>query len=163
MARCLVTGGTGFIGSHIARALVERGDEVCVTVRSHSPLEALDGLDVERISIPDITDRRALRRALRDVERVYHAAGTTDLRLGADEIMRINAQGTRVVLEEALAAGVQRAVYTSSVAAIGPASPGSALDEQARYPGHLDIPYADSKHAAEVEALRAGAHGLSVV
>src|SRR5512144_2202630 len=99
MARCLVTGGTGFIGSHVARALVERGDDVCVTVRSRSHLEALAELEVERVSIPDITDRRALRRALRGVERLFHAAGTTDLRLGRDEIMRINAQGTRVVLE----------------------------------------------------------------
>ena len=163
MARCLVTGGTGFIGSHLARALLERGDDVRVTVRPGSSPEPLAGLDVERAGLPDITDRRALRRALRGVERVFHAAGTTNLRLGLEEVMRVNAQGTRVVLEEALRAEVQRVVYTSSVAAIGPASPGSPLDEGARYPGRLGIPYPDSKHAAEIEALRVGARGLDVV
>ncbi len=75
----------------------------------------------------------------------------------------MNAEGTRVVLEEALRAGVQRVVHTSSVAAIGPAPPHSALDERAPYPGHLGLPYPDSKRAAEIEALRVGAHGLPVV
>jgi dihydroflavonol-4-reductase len=163
MSRCLVTGATGFVGSHVARALVERGDEVRVTVRAGSPGEPLAGLEVERTTIPDITDRRGLRRALRGVERVFHVAGTTNLRLSADAALRVNAEGTRVVLEEALRAGVVRVVYTSSAAAIGPAPPGGALDERAKYPGRLGIPYPDSKHAAEVEALQVGGRGLDVV
>jgi dihydroflavonol-4-reductase len=163
MSRCLVTGATGFVGSHVARALVERGDDVRVTVRARSPSEPLAGLEVERAKIPDITDRRALRRALRGIERVFHAAGTTNLRLTADEALRINADGTRVVLEEALREGVERVVHTSSVAAIGPAPAGGALDERAKHPGRLGIAYPDSKHAAEVEALQIGARGLDVV
>jgi dihydroflavonol-4-reductase len=163
MSRCLVTGATGFVGSHVARALVERGDEVRVTVRSDSPTEPLEGLDAERVNLPDVTDRRALRHALKDVQRVFHVAGTTNLRLGAGEARRVNADGTRTVLEEALRAGVERAVFTSSVAAIGPASPGSTLDERASYPGRLGLAYPDSKHAAEIEALRVGARGLEVV
>jgi dihydroflavonol-4-reductase len=163
MSRCLVTGATGFVGSHVARALVERGDAVRVTVRATSPSEPLEGLDAERVNLPDVTDRRALRHALKSVERVFHVAGTTNLRLDAAEARRVNAEGTRVVLEEALRADVQRVVHTSSVAAIGPAAPHSTLDERAPYPGHLGLPYPDSKHAAEVEALRIGAHGLPVV
>jgi len=163
MSRCLVTGATGFVGSHVARALVERGDNVRVTVRARSPSEPLAGLDAERVNLPDVTDRRARRHALKGVERVFHVAGTTNLRLGAAEARRVNTEGTRTVLEEALRAGVQRVVHTSSVAAIGPAPAHSALDERAPYPGDLGLPYPDSKHAAEVEALRVGAHGLPVV
>ena len=59
MSRCLVTGATGFVGSHVARALVERGDAVRVTVRAGSPSEPLEGVDAERVNLPDVTDRRA--------------------------------------------------------------------------------------------------------
>jgi dihydroflavonol-4-reductase len=67
------------------------------------------------------------------------------------------------VLEASLVAGVERVAHTSSVAAIGPARRGGALDERHVRPGPLGIPYADSKHAAEVEALRVAARGLDVV
>jgi dihydroflavonol-4-reductase len=77
--------------------------------------------------------------------------------------LRANAEGTRVVLEACLAGGVERVVHTSSVAAIGPARPGGALDERHVRTGPLGIPYADAKHAAEVEALRVAARGLDVV
>jgi dihydroflavonol-4-reductase len=160
--RVLVTGATGFIGSHVVRALIARGDDVRVTVRASSPLDALDGLDVERVTA-DVTDRAAMRRAVRGIERVFHVAGTTNLRMGPEPLLRVNAEGTRVVLEACLAAGVERVVHTSSVAAIGPARRGGALDERHVRTGPLGIPYADAKHAAEVEALRVAARGLDVV
>jgi dihydroflavonol-4-reductase len=162
VARVLVTGATGFIGSHVVRALLARGDDVRVTVRASSPLDALDGLDVERVTA-DITDRAAMRRAARGVERAFHVAGTTNLRIEPEPQLRINAEGTRVVLDACLAAGVERVVHTSSVAAIGPARRGGALDERHVRTGPLGIPYADAKHAAEVEALRVAARGLDVV
>jgi dihydroflavonol-4-reductase len=162
VARVLVTGATGFIGSHLVRALLARGDEVRVTVRPSSPLNALEGLEVERV-VGDVGDRAALRRAVRGVERVFHAAGSTNLRMAADKLLRINAEGTRNVLEACLDAGVERAVHVSSVAAIGPARRGGALDERHVRTGPLGIPYADAKHAAEVEALRVAARGLDVV
>jgi dihydroflavonol-4-reductase len=158
----LVTGATGFIGSHVVRALLARGDDVRVTVRTSSPLDALDGLDVERVTA-DITDRAAMKRAARGVERAFHVAGTTNLRMAPEPLLRVNAEGTRVVLEACLAAGVERVVHTSSVAAIGPARRGGALDERHVRTGPLGIPYADAKHAAEVEALRVAARGLDVV
>src|SRR5215210_2187210 len=123
MPTTLVTGATGFVGSHVARALVARGDEVRATVRPTSKLGALRGLDVETV-VADVTDRRAVRRALRGVTRVFHVAGSTNLRASADDLFRLNVQGTRVVLEECLRAEVERVVHTSSVAAVGPAATG---------------------------------------
>jgi len=163
VAKTLVTGATGFIGSHVARALAARGDDVRVTVRATSRLDALEGLDCELVEA-DVTDRRAVRRALRGVERVFHVAGSTSLRLGEEELFRLNVTGTRVVLEESLNADVERLVHTSSVAAVGPARPGSTADEaQVFRAGPLDIPYVNAKQAAESEALRIGARGLPVV
>ena len=163
MPTVLVTGATGLVGSHVARLLVRRGDRVRVTTRGRSKLDNLAGLDVEPVRA-DILDRRALRRALRGVERVFHVAGLTSLRASPAELARINVQGTRVVLEEALRAGVQRAVVTSSVAAIGPAPWGSTADERQPFSaGGLDVPYVHAKREAEGEALRVAAHGLDVV
>jgi dihydroflavonol-4-reductase len=162
VARVLVTGATGFIGSHVVRALLARGDEVRVTVRGTSRRDALAGLDVERV-VADITDRAAMPRAAKGIERAFHVAGSTNLRLSAEQLLRVNAEGTRTVLDACLAAGVQRVVHVSSVAAIGPARPGGAVDERHVRGGPLGIPYADAKHAAEVEALRVAAHGLDVV
>jgi dihydroflavonol-4-reductase len=131
-------------------------------VRPASPEKALEGLDVERVSA-DITDRQAMRRAARGVEHAFHVAGSVNLRLPADQLLRVNAEGTRTVLDACLAEGVERVVHVSSVAAIGPARRGGALDERHVRAGPLGIPYADAKHAAEVEALRVAARGLDVV
>ena len=158
----LVTGATGFVGSHVARALVARGDTVRVTVRRGSPRAALEGLDVEPAVAP-LHDRAALRRALRGVDRVFHVAGTTHLRASRDELLRTNVEGTRLVMEEALRAGVERAVHTSSIGAVGPARPDGVVDERTPFPVGLRVPYAESKHAAEAEALRVAARGLPLV
>jgi len=162
VARVLVTGATGFIGSHLVRALLARGDEVRVTVRADSPTKVLEGLDVEPVTA-EIVDPQAMRRAAKGIERAFHVAGSVNLRRPADELLRTNAEGTRTVLDACLAAGVERAVHVSSVAAIGPARAGGALDERHVWSGPLGIPYADAKHAAEVEALRVAARGLDVV
>jgi dihydroflavonol-4-reductase len=161
--RILLTGATGLIGSHIARLLAERGDDIRVTVRASSNLEALVGLDVEKVRA-DILDRPAIRRALRGVERVFHAAGTANLALSRARTFAINVEGTRIVLEEALRARVDRVVYTSSVAAIGPAPRGSTADETQFWDaGRYAIPYLDASHEAEVEVLRLVARGLPAV
>lgn len=163
MARILLTGATGLIGSHVARLLVERGDDIRVTVRESSNLDRLAGLEVEKVRA-DILDRRAIRRALRGIERVFHAAGTANLALNRARTFAVNVEGTRIVLEEALRAEVERVVYTSSVAAIGPAPRGSTADEsQVWDAGRYRIPYLDAKHEAEVEVLRLVARGLPVV
>jgi dihydroflavonol-4-reductase len=163
MGKTLVTGATGFLGSHVAHALVERGDEVRLCVREDSRLENLEDLDCERVTC-DILDRRAVGRALRGVERVFHVAGLTSMRASAEELFRVNVEGTRSVLEASLRAGVERVVYTSSIAAIGPASPGEAVDERSSFDAsRLGIPYVNAKREAEAEALRIAARGLPVV
>jgi dihydroflavonol-4-reductase len=159
----LVTGATGLVGSHVTRLLVERGDDVRITVRDRSKLDNVADLDAERVTC-DVLDRRAVRRALRGVDKVFHLAGSTSLRWDATSLFKINVVGTRTVLEESLRAGVERAVYTSSVAAIGPAPRGSTADEKQPFSaGGLDVPYVHAKREAEMEALRVCALGLPVV
>lgn len=163
VARVLVTGATGLVGSHVTRLLVERGDDVRVTVRDRSRRENLAGLDVEEVR-GDVLDRRQLRRALLGVELLFHVAGLTSLRASADALFRVNVDGTRAVMEEALRAGVQRVIHTSSIAAIGPAERGSTADETSLFrAGRFGLPYVNAKHEAEGEALRACAAGLPVV
>ena len=159
----LVTGATGLVGSHVTRLLVARGDAVRVLVRERSPLDELDGLDVE-LAYGDVLDRRSVRRAMSGVQRLFHIAGVTSLRASADRTFAVNVGGTRIVLEEALRAGVARAVHTSSVAAVGPAVRGSTADEdQVFRAGRYGLPYVNAKHEAELEAMRLAAHGLPVV
>jgi dihydroflavonol-4-reductase len=162
MARVVVTGGTGFIGSVLVRRLVERGDEVTVAARASAPRELLGSLPVRWVTA-DITDRAGMRRALRGAERLFHVAGTTNLRLAEAHVFRINALGTRTVLEAALAEGLGRAVHVSSIAAVGPAPPHGTVDERRLPAGRLGIPYVDSKSAGEAEALRVAARGLDTV
>jgi dihydroflavonol-4-reductase len=164
VATTLVTGATGFIGSHVARRLVERGDDVRITVRDGSREEGLAGLECDRVRC-DLLDRRAVRRALEGVDRVFYSAGLVSLRAGDDAaLFRVNVDATRLVLEECLRAGVERVTYTSSVAAVGPAPPGQRGDERQLFTaGGLGVTYVNSKHEAEVEALRIAARGLPVV
>ena len=163
MGQTLVTGATGFIGAHVARLLAARGDEVVVTVRPDSPPAGLEGLDVRRVRA-DILDRRAVRRAMKGVDRVFHVAGTTNLRGGRAEVFPVAVEGTRIVLEEALRAEVQRVVYTSSAATAGPARGGRNADETTAWgAGRYAIPYLDAIHEAETVALRMVSRGLPLV
>lgn len=164
MPTTLITGSTGFIGSHVARAVARRGDEVRVLIRKGTSDDVLSGIEFERIN-GDITDRRAVKRAVDGVDRVFHVAGMTSMRTGeAERVFEVNQGGTRLIAEESLAAGVERFIYTSSVAAIGPAPTGGRADEnQAFTAGSLGIAYMNSKHEAEAEVLRAAARGLDAV
>jgi dihydroflavonol-4-reductase len=164
MAKTLLTGATGFIGSHVARLLVERGDDLRLAVEEGSDDELIRDLDVERI-VCDVLDRRAVRRSLKGVDRVFHAAGLTSVRRSDRErLFDVNVGGTKTVLEECLRSDVERVVYTSSAAALGHAEPGRTADEDQLFTaGGLGIPYVNSVHEAEVEAMRLAAGGLPVV
>jgi dihydroflavonol-4-reductase len=170
MSRTLVTGATGFIGSHVVQLLLERGDDVVVTVRTRrgdtpggERVEALEAAGVATTRT-DITDRRAVRRAMRGVTRVFHLAGTTRLTLPRETVFAVNVEGARIVLEEALRAGVERVILTSSVAAVGPAPRGRVADEASRWEGARHaVPYLDAKHEAEQTALRLFERGLPLV
>ena len=164
MAKTLVTGASGFLGSHLARALADRGDDLRLLARRSSKLGHLDQVEFERTT-GDVTDRRAVRRAMQGVDRVFHVAGRTSLR-EADRaaVFATNLRGARLVFEEAHEAGVKRVVHTSSAGAIGVAKPKGAADESTPFEiGHLGNAYVNSKHEAELEAFRFAAHGLDVV
>jgi len=164
MATTLVTGGSGFIGSHLVRALARRGDDLRLLARRQADLGPLEGIEYERVT-GDVTDRRAVRRAMEGVGRVFHVAGRTSLRPGDREaVFETNLRGARIVFEAALEAGVERLVHTSSVGAIGVAKPHGTADETTPFEiGHLGLTYVNSKHEAELEALRLAARGLAVV
>jgi dihydroflavonol-4-reductase len=125
----LVTGASGFVGSAVVRALLAQGRSVRALVRPTSPKGNLVGLDVQ-VALGDLADPAALATAMRGVRRMFHVAA--DYRLWArdpEEIVRNNLNGTRLVMEAALAAGVERIVYTSSVATLGFRSDGKPSDE----------------------------------
>jgi len=140
----LLTGATGFVGSHLARALVEAGYEVRCGVRASSSTRWISDLDVERVPL-DLTGRpEDLSRAVENVEVVVHAAGITRARR-AEDYHSVNAGSTRRLGGAALEAGVRRFVLISSLAARGP--DGS---------GHPESAYGRSKLEAETQLRSLG-------
>lgn len=122
--RILITGATGFVGSHLVEALAARGARIRALVRESSDASLLRQHDAELVR-GSLGDRPALERAVEGVEVVYHLAALTYARSEA-ELARVNGAGTRALLEAALAAGTRprRVVYLSSLAAAGPALDG---------------------------------------
>ncbi len=117
--RVLLTGATGFVGSHIARAFAEAGYEVLCGVRASSDLRWLSGLPVERVPLDLKGGAQDLSRTVRNADLVVHAAGITRARRAKD-YHSVNAGGTRRLADAALGAGVRRFVLISSLAARGP-------------------------------------------
>jgi dihydroflavonol-4-reductase len=164
MAKALVTGGTGFIGAHVVRALLSRGDHVRCLLRPSSRQENLRGLDVELVE-GDLLDPSSLRPAIAGVDVVHHLAA--DYRLFAPspaELWRVNVEGTDNLFEAAFAADVKRVVYTSSVGALGLRQDRSPADEttpvqRSSLVGH----YKKSKYDAERVADAWVRRGLPVV
>ncbi len=159
----LITGASGFVGSAIANAFRESGHQVRALVRASSPTTNINPADM--VVVGDICDRNAVAAAVRGVRYVVHAAA--DYRLWAlfpAEIFRTNVEGTRIVMQEALRAGVERIVYTSSVATIELRA-GAPADESRPLAENLAIgAYKKSKVIAErmVEDMVKNA-GLPVV
>jgi dihydroflavonol-4-reductase len=148
LSPALVTGASGFLGSAIAARLRARGGEVRALARRSSPRDNLVAGD--RLCVGDLLDRASLAAALKGVRFLFHAAA--DYRLWArepSEIARTNVEGTRLVMEEALRAGVERIVYTSSVATLRLVEGGAATEEGPLAEGEAIGAYKRSKVAAE--------------
>ncbi|OBG91084.1 nucleoside-diphosphate sugar epimerase [Mycobacterium sp. E3251] len=164
--RAFVTGGTGFVGSNLVAALVERGIAVRVLRRSTSSLAALAGVDCETC-VGDVLDEvDALAAAMAGCDWVFHTAAISDYwrYRGQNRLYRTNIGGTRNMLAAALRAGVQRFVLTSSLAALGVPEPGHLLTESDSFNLRpRQFPYGYSKHLAESELRLAAAAGLAAV
>jgi nucleoside-diphosphate-sugar epimerase len=164
----LVTGATGYLGVDLVRALRAQGRDVRALARSDAGAARLDGLGAEIVR-GDVTVPGTLDPAVAGVSRVFHLAGVVAHRARDDERLRsVNVDGTRNTLAACRAAGVERVVYVSSVAAVGPAaSPAHPRDEGAWMidgdDGRPDFRYARFKAAGEQLALEAAADGLDVV
>ena len=158
----LVTGAAGFLGSHVARQLVARGDEVRVLLRASSTNRAIADLSLEYVT-GDLRDPASLDRAMKGVKRVFHVAA--DYRLWAkrkQDIYDSNVGGTKNLLDAARRAGVEQLIYTSTVATIAvdrPQLPNEFNDAKLEeMVGH----YKRSKWMAEREVLNAAKSGLPV-
>lgn len=159
----LVTGASGFLGSHVARQLVARGEDVRVLMRPSSTNRAIADLSLEYVT-GDLRDPASVARAMQGVKRVFHVAA--DYRLWARrsrEIYDSNVGGTKNILEAAKSAGVEQLIYTSTVATIAvdrPQHPNefteARLEEMV---GH----YKRSKWMAEQEILKAAKAGAPVI
>ena len=164
-AQTLLTGATGFVGSAVARVLLSAGFPVRALVRRGSPRFHLGNLDLELIE-GDLRDADSTARAVKGARYVFHVAA--DYRLWARdprEIFAANVDGTRNVMQAAIAAGVERVVYTSSVATLALRPDGAPADESGPLSEGQGIgAYKRSKIAAErlVEAMIAS-DGLPAV
>lgn len=159
----LVTGASGFLGSHVARQLVARGEDVRVLLRPSSHNRAIGDLSLEYVT-GDLLDPASLERALKGVHRVFHVAA--DYRLWARrkrEIYNCNVGGTKNLLEAAKRAGVQQFIYTSTVATIAvdrPQPPNEFTDAKLEeMVGH----YKRSKWMAEQEVRKAAREGFPAI
>jgi dihydroflavonol-4-reductase len=159
-----VTGATGFLGSHVARALQDQGAKLRLLVRPTSNLKNLDGLKAET-AVGDLRDPASLEKAMAGCEAVFHVAADYRLWLrDPAEMYRSNVEGTRTILNAARKNAVRCVVYTSSVATIGFTGNGHPADEDspvslADMIGH----YKRSKFMAEQLALETGRAGMRVV
>jgi dihydroflavonol-4-reductase len=160
----LVTGGTGFVGAHVVRALLARRRSVRCLVRPSSRRTNLEGLDVE-IAIGDITDPASLAKAIAGVVNVYHCAADYRLYTTDPQALRAsNVAGTDNVMRLASYAGVRRVIHTSSVGALGLSSNGTPADESTPVTADSMIGhYKRSKFEAERVAEAWAAKGLPVV
>ncbi len=162
--KILVTGGTGFVGTHTVAALLQAGHQVRLLARSPAkvpPAFEPHGVEPEDVVAGDVTDREAIRAALRGCDAVLHAANvfTFDDRQ-AEAMRRVNEEGTEIVLGEAAAAGLDPIVHVSSFVALLPASGTVTGDSPV---GDPDPPYSASKAAAERIARRFQDEGAPVV
>jgi dihydroflavonol-4-reductase len=162
--KAFITGATGFVGSHVARALAAQGADLRLLVRSKSRLDNIADLRAETAT-GDLREPQSLKKAMQGCEFVFHVAA--DYRLWVrdpEQMYRSNVEGTRAIIQAAQESGVRRVIYTSSVATMGFTREGHIAGENSpvsikEMVGH----YKRSKFMAEQIALEAGNNGADVV
>lgn len=161
--KALVTGANGFTGSHLVKALEQRGDVVVSLVRNSSNLARLSSCQVLLV-YGDITDRNALFSAMTGVDTVFHTAAYVELGLVNEaEMERVNVEGTRTVMEAAQAAGVSKVVYCSTIGVFGDTK-GQVIDETfQRTQTDFSSAYDRTKYQAQQIVDQFAAQGLPVV
>jgi dihydroflavonol-4-reductase len=159
-----LTGATGFVGSHVARALANQGANLRLLVRANSNTKNIDDVKADLVT-GDLRDPASLEKGIAGCEVVFHVAA--DYRLWVrdpEEMYRANVEGTRAILEAARKNRVRRVVYTSSVATMGFTSNGQPADENSPVSlGNMIGPYKRSKFMAEQVAIEAARAGQDVV
>src|SRR5437763_8404867 len=151
-----VTVATGFLGSHVARALIEHGADLRLLVRASSNTNNIADLKADLVT-GDLRDPASLEKGVAGCDIVFHVAA--DYRLWVRdpaEMYRANVEGTRAILEAARKSNVRRVVYTSSVATMGFTSNGQPADENSLVSlDNMIGPYKRSKFMAEQVAIEA--------
>lgn len=162
--KALVTGATGFVGSHVARRLLAEGFQVRIMRRPSSSLKLLEDMTVEH-AIGDVTDRDSVFAAVKGCDAVFHAAGLVSFWNGNNAIQKkVNVDGTRNIVEACLKHKIKRLIYTSSIVTIGFSPEGKLSDEETEYNWRpTRIHYSDTKHMAEEEIQRGVNRGLDAV
>lgn len=165
MARVLVTGGNGFLGSWTVRALVNEGHEVRCLVKKSSDLSELGGVACH-YCYGDITDRKSVFEATKDIDSVFHLAGLISYKERDRALMeKINVQGTQNIIDACFTNRVRRLVHVSSVVAVGAAfSSNQILSEESEYNlTHLNMAYFETKRKAEQLVIEAAHKQLDAV
>jgi dihydroflavonol-4-reductase len=164
--RALVTGATGFVGASVARELLRDGHEVVALARRGSDRRNLRGLERVEAREGDLRDRASLGRALEGCDALFHVAASYALwTRDPAELYRSNVEGTRAIMEEALARRIPKVVYTSSVAVLAPPAPGAPPADETAEPDPASIigDYKRSKYLAEREVRALVERGLPAV
>ncbi len=164
MTHVLLTGASGFVGSHLAVALSQKGYRVRALYRNTPPPDALQKLPGVAWMRADLLDVYDVEEAMRGVEKVIHCAAAVSFESGdAESILHNNRETTANLVNEMIASGVPRLVHISSVAAIGRSKEGDVLTEDILWEeSKANSVYARSKWAAETEVWRGAGEGLSV-
>lgn len=159
----LVTGASGFVGSHLVRYLCGMGQPVRALYNSRPPSDAmkqLPGITWQRCDLLDIYD---VEEVMQDVIEVYHCAALVSFHgRDKDRLRHFNIEATANIVNEALERGVRKVVYVSSIASLGRSKEGAAITEEEQWEeSRYNSVYAESKHRAELEIWRGQGEGLN--
>ncbi len=133
MSKILITGSTGFIGNHVTRMALEKGDEIRCMVMPGEDRSPLDGMDVEFVEA-NLLDRDSLQKVVKGIDKMYHLAALFAVWTKDPDLhFKINVDGTRSLMKAAMREGVEKVVYTSSIAALGCPGNGDYSTEETEF------------------------------